>query len=202
MLSQPPTQTDARRDAAPPPDQPETARDPLAPPANGLVGRAEELAVLRQAVEAAFAGATGVVIVEGEAGIGKTRLLEEVVAEAARRGALVVWGRCLEGDGTPSMWPWVQAIGAVVDGLPTSDAGGVAHGRARPPRGSSQGDPAAPLLPDSGAQFRLFERAVAVVGLVASERPVGTRDRRSPVGRSSPRCGCSVTWRPGCRPAP
>ncbi len=41
----------------------------------GLVGRVDELAVLWQAVEPAFAGGTGLVVVEGEPGAGKTRLL-------------------------------------------------------------------------------------------------------------------------------
>lgn len=72
-------------------------------PGGCLVGRDQELAVLRQAVESALAAGTGFVLVEGEPGVGKTRLLEEADAEAHRSGALVVWGRCLEGDGTPSV---------------------------------------------------------------------------------------------------
>lgn len=141
-------------------------------PASILVGRNDELAVLRRAVEASFTGGNGLVIVEGEPGAGKTRLLEEIAAEADRRGALVVWGRCLEGDGTPSMWPWVQAVGAVIDALP-------AHartewldgdlGRLIDPRGGVQ---SGTVLPDSGGQFRLFERVVAVVADVAEHRPV------------------------------
>ncbi|MEK8104005.1 ATP-binding protein [Micromonospora sp. M12] len=57
-------------------------------------------------------------ILEGEPGVGKTRLLEEAATMADQHGALVIWGRCLEGDGTPSMWPWEQALGAIVDSLP------------------------------------------------------------------------------------
>ncbi|SQE00401.1 transcriptional regulator [Parafrankia sp. BMG5.11] len=142
------------------------------PTADGMIGRAEELAVLRHAVDSVFAGGAGLVVVEGEPGVGKTRLLEEAGAEADRRGALVVWGRCLEGDGTPSMWPWVQAVGTVLDSLPAAareewHAGEL--GRLVEPRG---GVPATPVLPDSGAQFRLFERVVALVGQVSARRPV------------------------------
>ncbi|WP_329264909.1 AAA family ATPase [Streptomyces sp. NBC_01478] len=137
-----------------------------------LVGRAEELAVLRRTMEPAFAGGTAIGVVEGEPGVGKTRLLEEAVAEAAGRGALVVWGRCLDGDGTPSMWPWVQAIGTFVDGLSSAAreewlAGDL--GRLVEPRGDVL---AAPLLPDSGFRFRLFERVVAVMGQASAQRPV------------------------------
>ncbi|WP_459801982.1 ATP-binding protein [Herbidospora sp. RD11066] len=145
---------------------------PGPPPADGLVGRADELAVLRQGVGSALAGETGLAIVEGEPGVGKTRLVEEACAEGRRRGAMVVWGRCLEGDGTPSMWPWVQVVGAFLDGLPDAareewHAGEL--GRLAGPRG---GVPETPVLPDGGAQFRLFEQAVALVGRVSARRPV------------------------------
>jgi len=62
-----------------------------------IVGRAEEMAILRQAVRSARAGSSGLVVVEGEPGVGKTRLLEQIAAEAGSGGALVVWGRCVEG---------------------------------------------------------------------------------------------------------
>jgi tetratricopeptide (TPR) repeat protein len=104
--------------------------------------------------------------------VGKTRLLEEAGAEANRRGALVVWGRCLEGDGTPSMWPWMQAVGAILSGLPllpccAGQAGEL--GRLLGPQGNV---PATTVLPDSGARFRLFEQTVALVRHVSARRPV------------------------------
>lgn len=50
-------------------------------------------------------------IVSGEAGIGKSRLVAEVVAEAAKRGTTSVWGLCRDpGDATPPFWPWVQVV--------------------------------------------------------------------------------------------
>ncbi|GAA4716114.1 BTAD domain-containing putative transcriptional regulator [Phytohabitans rumicis] len=142
------------------------------PPAGRLVGRAEELAVLRQAVESALAGGTRLVVVEGEPGVGKTRLLEEAGALADRRGALVVWGRCLEGDGTPSMWPWVQAVGAVLDGLPAAARQEWHAGELGRLVGPHSGVPATPVLPENGARFRLFEQAVALIGRVSARRPV------------------------------
>ncbi|KUN24712.1 transcriptional regulator [Streptomyces antibioticus] len=140
--------------------------------ADHLVGRTEELAVVRHTVESALAGSTGIVIVEGEPGVGKTSLLEEVAAEAGRRGALVVWGHCLPGDGTPSMWPWVQIVGALLDDVPAEareewQAGEL--GRLVTPYG---GGPATSVLPDSGVRFRFFEQAVALVRRVSARRPV------------------------------
>ncbi|MGW1562653.1 ATP-binding protein [Streptomyces sp. NPDC002144] len=157
-----PTATDTHSDVSRP--QPSTV--------GTLVGRSKELALLRQSGDAALTRGTAIGIIEGEPGVGKTRLLEEATAEAARRGALIVWGRCLEGDGAPSMWPWVQAIGAMLDGLsPPARAQWLAGelGHLIEPRG---GVLAAPVLPDSGFRFRLFERVVAVIGQVSAQRPV------------------------------
>lgn len=138
-------------------------------PVSGLVGRVEELAVLHQMMRPAFAGGTGLVIVEGEPGMGKTRLLEEAATEADRRGALVAWGRCLDDDSTPSMWPWAQAIGTVIDDLPVAArekrlSGEL--GRLVGPR--ENGSAPAP----QGPQFGLFEHVVAVLGQVSARRPV------------------------------
>ncbi|WP_432828801.1 BTAD domain-containing putative transcriptional regulator [Dactylosporangium sp. CA-092794] len=137
----------------------------------GLVGRDEELGVLRQAIEAALTGGTGLGIVEGEPGAGKTRLLEEAAAVADRRGAVVVWASCLEGDGTPSMWPWEQALTVVLDSLPASAREKWLAGEL----GSlleSRHDDAAPPASGGRAQFRLFEQVVTAIGQAAAERPM------------------------------
>lgn len=47
-------------------------------------------------------------LVTGDAGIGKSRLVSEVAAEAQRRGHRVVWGLCWDADGAPPFWPWTQ----------------------------------------------------------------------------------------------
>ncbi|MFF7467658.1 BTAD domain-containing putative transcriptional regulator [Streptomyces sp. NPDC008092] len=137
--------------------------------AAALIGRTEELATLRRMVERALAGDTAIGIVEGEPGAGKTRLLEEAAAVADRLGALTVWGSCLEGDGTPSMWPWEQALSQVVHSLPAPAGeewltGGL--GSLLAPR-----EDATREVPDGNAQFRLFEQVVALVGQASARRP-------------------------------
>jgi eukaryotic-like serine/threonine-protein kinase len=76
------------------------------------VGRETELAALTADLQAAVAGRGGVVLLAGEPGIGKTRLAEELAAQATARGALVLWGCCWEGEGAPAFWPWVQVVRA------------------------------------------------------------------------------------------
>src|SRR4029453_19143086 len=99
-------------------NRPEHAREQVGPGeavmvTTPFVGREGELAALTADLDAA-AGRGGVVLVGGEAGIGKTRLAEELAVQAPARGALVLWGRCWEGEGAPAFWPWVQVVRAYV----------------------------------------------------------------------------------------
>jgi len=64
--------------------------------APGLFGRAAEIEVLDQALGRAASGQSAVVLIQGEAGIGKTRLLHEALARARGRGLRVVSGRAEE----------------------------------------------------------------------------------------------------------
>jgi DNA-binding CsgD family transcriptional regulator len=79
-----------------------------------LVGREPELALLRRAVDDAWNGNGRVVLITGEAGIGKTGLAASLTTSAAARGAIVVWGRCNDADGTPPYWPWAECIRGAV----------------------------------------------------------------------------------------
>src|SRR5215213_8089985 len=61
-----------------------------------FVGRERELDLLAGCLDEALAGRARIVLLEGDAGIGKTRLIKELQARAAGRGALVCYGRCYE----------------------------------------------------------------------------------------------------------
>src|SRR5690242_2127626 len=66
------------------------------PMASALIGRRAELAWLRARVDLALGGFPHLVFVEGESGIGKTRLAQEALEHARRRRAAVLRGRCYD----------------------------------------------------------------------------------------------------------
>ena len=101
------------RNEAPDVPAPPARPDPAAPARPGLVGRAEEVAVLRDLLAALPRSGPRFVLLDGEAGIGKTRLATEAAAAAAAAGARVAWGRCHEDDDAPALWPWQQIVSAL-----------------------------------------------------------------------------------------
>jgi predicted ATPase len=83
-----------------------------------FVGRGTELAVLRVALEDACSGHGSVVLLTGEAGIGKTRLAEKLAAEASERGVVAAWGACRQGQDAPALWPRLQILVAAAQSQP------------------------------------------------------------------------------------
>jgi class 3 adenylate cyclase/tetratricopeptide (TPR) repeat protein len=69
--------------------------------AEGFVGRDQERLDIRLAMDRATTGSGSLLLLTGPAGIGASRLVSEVAAEAAANGWLVLGGRCLEKDGEP-----------------------------------------------------------------------------------------------------
>jgi hypothetical protein len=79
-----------------------------------LEGRENELAQLTAAWDEARAGRGRIVVVSGEAGIGKSSLLSSLAEQAAGQGAQAVWGRAWEFADAPAyfpVWPCLSALG-------------------------------------------------------------------------------------------
>ena len=74
-----------------------------------FVGRREELAWIERCLQETVAGHPRVVLIPGEAGIGKTRLLHEVRSIALRRDMQVCYGRCYEDLALPYL-PFVEIL--------------------------------------------------------------------------------------------
>ncbi|WP_033321027.1 helix-turn-helix transcriptional regulator [Streptomyces yerevanensis] len=148
-----------------------------------FVGRADELDVLNDALARAAGGGTSqafstggepqALLVGGEAGVGKTRLIEEFAGAADREGAVVALGGCVEigADGLPFA-PFSTALRALRRQLPDELAAAAA----------GQEEELARLLPELGdtsrgrhdeeGMARLFELTVRLLERVAAERTV------------------------------
>jgi predicted ATPase/KaiC/GvpD/RAD55 family RecA-like ATPase len=78
-----------------------------------LIDRAEEMKLLKEAVDKAVQGEGGLVFLHGEAGIGKTRLTRELGAYARLCGMRVLYGRCpvlFRMDGVPPYILWKEVV--------------------------------------------------------------------------------------------
>lgn len=75
-----------------------------------IVGRERERTMLREQLDRALDGAGRLVLVSGEAGIGKTTLIDELASAAAARGCLVLWGHAYDLSVTPAYGPWVELL--------------------------------------------------------------------------------------------
>jgi DNA-binding SARP family transcriptional activator/tetratricopeptide (TPR) repeat protein len=147
-------------------------------PSETFVGRERELLESGEALDDAVAGRGRIVLVSGEAGIGKSRLAEELSAAARARGARVLAGRCWEAGGAPAYWPWVQALRAYVRAtdpeLLRAHAGRDAEQLVTLlPELQELLDLPKPVAPASeGARFRLLESIASFLGRAASDQPL------------------------------
>jgi tetratricopeptide (TPR) repeat protein/predicted Ser/Thr protein kinase len=159
----------------------EAARWPVFAEERGpFVGRDRELERLRDAVDDALAGHGRLVMLVGEPGIGKTQTAIELGRYAVERGARVLWGRCYEGEGAPSYWPWVQAIRAYVGvcdpGLLHAELGGGAAALAEVVpelrEGLTELRPPPVLADEKQARFRFLDSLASFLRRVADRQPL------------------------------
>ncbi|WP_434094291.1 helix-turn-helix transcriptional regulator [Streptomyces erythrochromogenes] len=138
-----------------------------------FVGRADELAALTDALTRAADREPQAVLIGGEAGVGKTRLTEEFLCEADRRGAVVAVGGCVEigAEGLPFA-PFSTALRTLHRLLPGELAAAAA----------GQEDELARILPELGdtprgphdeeSTARLFELTARMLERLAADRTV------------------------------
>ncbi len=151
---------------------------PAAPEAQAtaFVGRRAELDACTAALVAARSGAGRIVLASGEAGIGKTRLVDELGRDAAEQGFDVFVGRCYEVDGAPAFWPWMQVLRALVRKRQTAsfvaDLGPAAADLATlvPELGVSR--PAAASKDPAVARFLLFDAVATLFRRTAATGPL------------------------------
>ncbi|MGY1710192.1 ATP-binding protein [Geodermatophilus sp. SYSU D00758] len=151
-----------------------------------LVGRDEELARLLAAVDRACQGRGAAVLLAGDAGVGKTRLLDELAARATARGVRVLTGHCVDlGDvGLPYL-PFVDLLrpvtGDPADGAARALPAGLLAGPVPLGDGAPAGEaadlggplrhPGARTRLDDG-RLQLFESVAGLLTGLAAEAPV------------------------------
>jgi ATP/maltotriose-dependent transcriptional regulator MalT len=140
-----------------------------------FVGRIEELQALEAARRRAADGEPAVVLVGGEAGIGKTRLVAELLGAVGEVGAVALSGGCLNvGEGVLAYAPMVEALRPLAGAMDPKELervlGGTGAELARlvPELGpQAGGEQAAPLAPT-----RLFELLLGMLHHLAERGPV------------------------------
>jgi predicted ATPase len=146
--------------------------------AGRFVGRTQELARLRELLARAIDGQPQVAVIGGEAGIGKTRLTDQLAAIADQQGARVLRGGCvpLGEEGLP-LAPVTEALRGLAGELDPAELKAVA-GPARAGLGrllpdfAWGGDAAAALVAVEASQGRLFELLLGVIERLAANAPL------------------------------
>ncbi|MGI5415893.1 BTAD domain-containing putative transcriptional regulator [Actinomadura luteofluorescens] len=123
ILAQEPALGEPERPAPPRPAL-RLAPAPRSEEGSAFVGRVQELARLEEAAGNAGAGRGGVVLVCGDAGMGKTALAERLARDLAGRGWTCAWGTAPETAGAPAAWPWAELLRDLAAAVPP--AGGLA----------------------------------------------------------------------------
>jgi DNA-binding SARP family transcriptional activator/pimeloyl-ACP methyl ester carboxylesterase len=140
-----------------------------------LVGREAPLAQIRTALDLAVAGSGRLVAILGETGIGKSRLVEELLAHAAQRNSRILVGRAYESDQILLFGPFVDAFraGELTHDVALMEAVGPVW-RAELSRLLPGGTtaPGCPRLPEQVDYRRLFECIAQLLQQLAAREPV------------------------------
>jgi tetratricopeptide (TPR) repeat protein len=140
-----------------------------------FVGRVEELQVLEAARRRAADGEPAVVLVGGEAGIGKTRLVAELTNRCAAHGTRVLSGGCVPvGDGALPYAPIVEALRALVAEVGVAAVRELV-GPSWPELARllpTLGEPEGTGPTEQAAQSRLFELVLGLVGRLGEQAPM------------------------------
>ena len=144
-----------------------------------FVGRERELRHLEALLEDTLSFRGRMVLVGGEAGIGKSHLVDELAALATKRGSRVLWGRCWEAGGAPAYWPWVQSLRSYLGCVAPQEisealrTGAPDLAQMLPELRDLFPDlPTPPSLDPEGARFRLFDATAGFLRDVARRTPV------------------------------
>ena len=144
-----------------------------------FVGRGLELDRMAVALDDAAGGRSQLLLVGGEAGVGKTRFVEEVVRRARERGGRTLVGGCVEfgGSGLPFL-PITEALRSLTVGLEPAQVDDLLGPRRSeldwllPERGQAPEAERGHGLTGDSAQWRLFDAFLGLLGQLAVDQPI------------------------------
>ena len=145
-------------------------------PSTSLIGRERSVDLLLAELHRATEGHGGTMLVSGEAGVGKSRLVAEVARQAAKRGALALWGVCYEREGVLPYGPFVGALDDYLMSGPPSARGALAVeypelGRLIPSLRRGPPPEAVPATTEA-ERTRLFAAVVRLLTELSTLRPL------------------------------
>ncbi|HEX3517373.1 MAG TPA: AAA family ATPase [Trebonia sp.] len=133
-----------------------------------LVGRDSEMARLRALLDDAAAGHAVTALVGGDAGVGKSRLVAEVMTAAGRNGFTVLCGQCAEiGDSVPYL-PFADAFRTAPPGIAQAVKARPVLARLLP----DGGEPAQGTDPSGMARQQMFGAVLGTLAELAAASPV------------------------------
>ena len=140
-----------------------------------LIGRASQLSALESALARVSRGSPSAVMVGGEAGVGKSRLVTEFAGRSRGAGARVLVGGCLElgADGLPFA-PFISVLRGLVRDLGAAGVAGLLPGGSARELARLLPEFGEPAGPDDGAEARprLFEQVLLLLERLAEAGPV------------------------------
>ncbi|GAA1674002.1 hypothetical protein GCM10009733_083800 [Nonomuraea maheshkhaliensis] len=141
-----------------------------------LVGRVAELGELERAAAGVVAGRSGLVLVSGAAGAGKTALVRTLARRLERDGWHTAWGTSPELPGAPAAWPWAQIHAALIaKPAPTGPTQPAQTHAAHPAPTDATPTPTAAVDTEGDPQAARFRRHRAIVSSLAAfaaDRPL------------------------------
>ena len=143
-----------------------------------FVGRRRELGQLRAGLEQALRGRGAMFLVTGEAGIGKSRLTEELAAEAQTRGATTLWGFATQAEGAPPYWAWIQILRSLLRELGPAEFQELAGPglsllvRLVPELSGQFADVAPTSIADDLPRFATYDAVAQLLVKAASRKPI------------------------------
>lgn len=147
--------------------------------ASPFVGRENELQAVDLAIESTRSGRMRIVLLSGEAGIGKTRLLEEFGRRAEDAGFRVFVGHSPDEAGSPPYWPWTQILRGYLEAADSEQVPRLTASELQllthilPHREPSNADSGSPRIADHAqARFRMFDGASRFFERVARRNPL------------------------------